>query len=95
MKIHKIDSKLLNRTEINVELPHIGRATLSNKEVKELLSKELKAEENLLVIRHIHGIYGREYSKVKALLYKDKESLERLERKPKIKKENGKEETKK
>ena len=86
--INKVESPLLHRTEVIALADHIGRKTLDYKEVKDSLVKELKVDEKLLVVKNIHGIFGKGYSKVKAYVYKDEDSLNKIEEKPKVKKEN-------
>ena len=49
MKIlEKNKSKLIDRTELLIEYPHIQKPTPTNKEIKKELSKELKTKEELI-----------------------------------------------
>ena len=52
MKILKKEkSKLIDRTEIEAEFPHIGKPTPSNNEIKKLIASELKAKEELIILK--------------------------------------------
>lgn len=89
--INQVESKLLNRVEIVAITNHAGKATVSNSEVKETLSKALKADAKMVIVKGVKGVYGKEESKVNAYLYNDKDSLIRLEGKDAYKEEKKEE----
>ncbi|MEM3851815.1 MAG: hypothetical protein QXP70_02320, partial [Methanomassiliicoccales archaeon] len=57
---------------------HQGSATPSRKEVREGLAKQLGSKE-LLIIRRMHSIYGRNETTVEARLYPEKKQAEIIE----------------
>ena len=80
MKIlHKEKSKLLERTEIKAEVSHTGKPTPNTNEIKKELSKELNADENLVVVKNIYTNFGQGSSKINAYLYDNTEELKRIE----------------
>ena len=88
--VKEIESILLNRKRIVVELDHDKKPTPKNEEVKKQISSFLKIPEELIAIRHIYTSYGSPNSKVIVHAYKTKEELEKIEfkkKKPKKKKE--------
>jgi ribosomal protein S24E len=88
MKIlQNIDSELLPRKELTVIIEHATKPTPSNKEVLEILSNNLKADKETIRIKHIYSTYGEGKSKVIAYIYKDKDSLFKIEKFSKKEKE--------
>jgi len=91
MKILKEDySKLLHQKIIKAEIPHIGKTTPSNEEIKKHLAKLTNANEELIVIKQIKTQFGLGHSIVKAYIYDSKEDLNNIE--PKISAKKPKEE---
>lgn len=78
---------LLKRKEILARLE--AEKTPSFEETKEALSKELKADKELIVIKKVDGGYGLKDFRVKAFIYASKEDREKTERKSKVKKIPG------
>lgn len=76
---------LLSRTEVKAELSFEG-ATPSNEELKKALATQLKADENLVVIKSIYTEFGIAKATATAYIYTDKKALESIEPKPKEKK---------
>ena len=88
MKIlNQVESKLLNRVEITAIVEHTEKPTVTNQFAKEELAKSLRVDPKMLIIKGIHGVFGKGDSKVEAYLYKDKETLITLEGKDAIKEE--------
>jgi ribosomal protein S24E len=83
---------LIDRTELSIEFQHTGKATPTNNEVKKEISKELKADENLIVIKNIITKFGEGTSLVKAFVYDTLEELKKLEKYEEPKAEEKKEE---
>ncbi|MFH1377070.1 MAG: hypothetical protein ABIH25_05535 [Candidatus Woesearchaeota archaeon] len=96
MKIlEKNQSELIARTEIIAEVEHTAKPTPSEETIKENLSKELKIEKDLIIIKHIFSKFGEGKSKIIAYTYKDKETLKRVEKKSKKQRKAEKEAAKK
>ena len=56
--ISKEKSNLIDRTELIAVFPHIGKPTPKTGEIKKAAATELKADENLVVIKEIYTQYG-------------------------------------
>ncbi|ENO11846.1 ribosomal protein S24E [Thermoplasmatales archaeon SCGC AB-539-C06] len=80
--IEKKENPLLARTKILAEIS-FEKATPSNDEVKKQIASEVKADENLVVVKNIYTQYGSTSAKVTAFVYNSKEDLEKIEPKPK------------
>ncbi len=76
---------LLNLTEVEARITFEG-ATPSKEVVHAALAKELKAKPELVIVREVATDYGNQSGKVQAMVYKDRKSLELLERASMIKK---------
>ena len=85
---NKVENQLLNRTEITGEVLHAGAATPKRIDVKKLLAAQLGADESLLTIRKVNTPFGAK-SKLTAMLYKDKATLEKFEPKYVIGRDTG------
>ena len=86
---------LLSRKDYTIELSYEG-ATPSKEETKKKLAEFLKHDTNLIVLKHIYPKFGERKVDILAYLYKDHESLKKIEEhKKKVKKEDGKEKGKK
>ena len=77
---------LLSRERVNVETTFQNMPTPKKDDIKKALSSFLKAEENLLSIRHIYTNFGESKAKIIANIYNNAANLELLEKK-KVKKE--------
>ncbi len=78
--------KLLNRKEISVDIDFSG-ITPKKDEIKKRLANSLKVDEELVVVKKIVQRYGGNKIKVFARVYKDKNSLDKIETIKKKKKE--------
>ncbi len=88
MKILKQDkSKLIDRTELLIEYPHIGKPTPSTNEIKKEVSKETKAKDELIIIKDIITKFGEGTSTIRAYIYNNLEELKKLEKYEEPKKE--------
>ncbi|MEM2282594.1 MAG: hypothetical protein QXH26_03500 [Candidatus Hadarchaeales archaeon] len=93
------ENPLLERREVEFRVSHAGAPTPRRVEVLDLLSKKLGVDPNLVVIRRISTLHGKNYSSGLAHLYKTMERLvsteprhllERGKKKKEEKKEEGK-----
>lgn len=75
----KKENILLSRTEILMEIKHQGSANPPYKAVKKEIANQLKADENLIVVKHIYPAFGEGKSSVIAYIYKDEASLKNIE----------------
>jgi len=76
--IEKKEHPLLSRTEIIAKDSYTG-ATPSRDSIKERLANTLKANKELLVIKHIYPEFGFGNAKIIAYLYFNKKDMERIE----------------
>jgi ribosomal protein S24E len=88
MKIIKQEkSNLLPRIDIVANVEHINKRTPSNEEVKKELSKLMKVDEELILIKHIYDGYGSGVSRIEAYAYNSKEDIALITKKGKKEKE--------
>ena len=81
MKVELLKEKetpLLKRKRANFMVDFAG-ATPSGVLLREFLGKQLKVDKNLIAIRHIYQRYGLPRAKVIVHVYKDFETLKKLE----------------
>ncbi|HEA84233.1 MAG TPA: hypothetical protein ENI03_03015 [Thermodesulfobacterium geofontis] len=76
--IEKKEHLLLSRTEIIAKDSYTG-ATPSRGSIKERLANTLKANKELLLIKHIYPEFGFGTAKIIAYLYSDKKNMEKIE----------------
>ena len=76
--IEKKEHPLLSRTEIIAKDSYTG-ATPSRNSIKDRLVNTLKANKELLVIKHIYPEFGFGNAKIIAYLYSNKKDMERIE----------------
>lgn len=76
--IEKKEHPLLSRTEIIAKDSYTG-ATPSRGSIKERLVNALKANKELLIIKHIYPEFGFSNAKIIAYLYSNKKDMERIE----------------
>jgi len=76
--IEKKEHLLLSRTEIIAKDSYTG-ATPSRGSIKERLTNALKANKELLIIKHIYPKFGFGTAKIIAYLYSNKKDMERIE----------------
>ena len=82
--IKKEHQKILSREDINASSD--DSITPSMESIKEELSKMLKKEKELIVVKNIMPQFGTQTSKILAYAYDSKEALEKFEPKKKEKK---------
>src|SRR3989344_9547051 len=85
--LSKTESPLLSRAELKAEIS-FEKATPKKEEIKKQVAAQLKAPENLIVIKSIETIYGTRTANILAYIYKDENSLKKIE--PKIKEKKAK-----
>jgi len=90
--IEKKEYLLLSRTEIIAKDSYTG-ATPSRGSIKERLTNTLKANKDLLIIKHIYPEFGFGTAKIIAYLYSNKKEMEKIEPKYAFKKEVSKKKT--
>ncbi|MCK4589975.1 MAG: hypothetical protein KAT77_06025 [Nanoarchaeota archaeon] len=88
--LEKKDNPLLHRLEIEAELTADG-PTPSNKDVAKEISKQTKADEKLIVIKHIYSRFGTNQADVLAYVYNNEDSMKEIEIIPEKKEEKPKE----
>ena len=88
--LNKKDNPLLHRLELEAELTATG-PTPSNKDVAKELSKQTKANENLIIIKHIYSRFGTNQSDVLAYIYNDEERMKEIEITKEVKEEKPEE----
>lgn len=86
------NSPLLNRERINIEASFPGEATPKKDSMKSSIAGFLKADENLMSVRHIYTRFGDNTAKVVVNLYSDVEGIKRFETKKEKKKPGAKKE---
>jgi len=80
--------ELLGREIIVMEM-HFDKAAPSNDEAKKKVASEAKVDESLVVVKRINVAYGSTKADVEACIYKDAETLKKIEPKPKEKKKKA------
>ena len=96
--VNEIKDELLNRRRLIYEIEHLKKATPKKDEVKKLITESLKIPENLISVRFIKSNFGSGTSKVSVYVYSDEKTFDDIEvikKKPKVKKDAKKTETKK
>lgn len=96
--ISQNDDKLLNRRRFIYEIEHLKQATPKKDEIRKLISQSLKVPENLISIRFMKSNFGNGTSRASAYVYDDEKmfnDIEIIKKKPKVKKDAKKTETKK
>ncbi len=80
IKIEKNEDKpLLARKEIAGSIMFEEKATPSNDTIRKAIAAELKVDEKVVIVKHIYTAYGASEAKVEAYVYKDEESLKKME----------------
>ncbi|MBD3312911.1 hypothetical protein GF345_00555 [Candidatus Woesearchaeota archaeon] len=85
------ETPLLSRKRITMMMDYKG-ATPSRLEFRDMVSKQLKAPEELVIIKHIYTRFGQNRAKIIANIYKDKKSMESIEQKYILEKHKAKKE---
>ena len=77
--IDRTENPLLGRVQVSFRIRHDGAATPGRKEVRELLSKELKAAKEGIVLDRLRSEFGKGSSVGYAKLYPTKAAAQQLE----------------
>ncbi|MBU0535478.1 MAG: hypothetical protein KKE20_00825 [Nanoarchaeota archaeon] len=89
------ETPLLSRNRVTCMVEYQG-ATPSRLEFRKMVAAQLKAPEDLIIIKHIYSRFGQTQAKVIVHVYKDKKDMEKIEEpyllKKHQKKASGKEE---
>ena len=100
--VKKKDNPLLSRKEIELETSFFGEATPKKEDIKKKIASVEKADEKLVVVKHVFNEFGAGKANVLAYVYTSEEELKKTELKKRGKKgakpaeeETPKEETKK
>jgi small subunit ribosomal protein S24e len=83
--ISKKEDKLTKKTVYEFEMDYKGQKTPDRKAVLEMAAKELRIESNLMVIKKIDNVYGKNLAKVTIHAYNNRQDLEKNEPKHLIK----------
>ncbi len=78
--LEKKQNTLLNRTEVEFELTHSNEQTPKRDVVRDMISKELKATKDTVVVERIRSEFGRGISIGYAKVYTSKEIAVKTER---------------
>jgi len=70
--IKKVDNKFLNRTELDLKIPHKNQPTPTREWLKSEIAKEFKAEMENIKIKYIFSQKNRDYSIAKVHIFSDK-----------------------
>ena len=62
-----------------------GNSTPSNDNVRKAIASELKADEKLVIVKHIYTSFGSSEASIEAYVYNTEEDLKRIEPKQKKK----------
>jgi ribosomal protein S24E len=93
--ISKKEDKLTKKIVYELEMDYKGQKTPDRKAVLEMVNKELRIEKNLMVIKKIDNVYGKNFAKVIIHAYNNRQDLEKNEPKYLIKRITFKDEEKK
>lgn len=72
------DTPLLSRKRVTCMIEYAA-ATPSRLEFKKIVAKQLKAPEELVIIKHIYTRFGQKKAKVIVHVYNDKKEMELIE----------------
>ena len=73
------EKQLLERKEVKRSLSFIGKATPSNAEIRKDIASQLKAAENLVIVKHVYTKFGSGEASVEAYVYDSESSLKKFE----------------
>ena len=85
--VERKEEPLLSRAMVKANI-EFDKSTPSYTETATLLASNLKADEKLIVIRHIYTYFGSKKAQVIAYLYSDESRKQAVE--PKVKEKNDK-----
>ena len=84
--LHKVHNVLLSRTELQIDLPY-QVTTPSVADVRKQIADKMKVGEDVVVVNKIGNRFGHKHAVVTACIYDSKEMHDKIEPKPKVKKE--------
>jgi len=84
---HKEEKPLLHREDVVVRVAYEG-ATPKRTELRDTIAHTLKATADMVIVRRISTIFGKQAAIVNASVYKEKKALEQFEPKH-MKKRHG------
>lgn len=87
------ENKLLRRLEVKGRLSFEG-AVPSNKVTKDALAAELKADKELVIVKHIYSRFSYQEAGVLAYVYENKEMMKKMEKMTKHLRKKAEEEKK-
>ena len=87
-KMSNFDNKLLKRHELIIHTKHDKNPSMI--EAMEIVSKEGKADKELIAVKSIRNKFGTNEFTIEAFVYHDQKQKARVEPKIKVKKEIGK-----
>ena len=76
--IKERETPLLSRTRITLKAEYEG-ATPSRLELKKLVADKIKADEKLVVLKHIYTRFGKNSAKIIAHIYQNEKDMQKLE----------------
>ena len=85
---NKKEEPLLSRTELKANVS-FDKSTPSYKDISSLIASKIKADEKLVVIKHVYTSFGNRNAEVIAFVYKDEDKRQFIE--PKLKEKKTKE----
>ena len=85
--VQKKDNPLLSRTEIEAEINFFKEPTPKKEDIKKKLASMEKANENVVIIKHIYSSFATGKADVLAYIYKSEDELKKIEPEKKEKKE--------
>jgi len=93
--VKKIEDKLTKKTVYELEMDYKGQKTPDRKSVLEMAAREINVDKNLMIIKKIDNVYGKESAKVIIHAYATKAEMEKNAPKHLIKRVTFKAEEKK
>lgn len=88
------DTPLLSRKRYTFDMTFKG-STPSRNDIRTAVAKQLKADEDLTIIKHVYTRYGAEKARVIAQVYNSVDEMKKIEESGTLKKHEKKEEPKK
>ncbi|MEM0379173.1 MAG: hypothetical protein QW038_00415 [Nanopusillaceae archaeon] len=77
--IERNENKILDRDEIYAIIEHKNEATPKREDIKKKIAAMIGADENLVVIKKILSFYNQQKSRVWVNVYRDRNSMIKLE----------------
>lgn len=86
--LNNVENKLYDRIEILAKIVHKNSSTPKRDEIRKEISARLNKDLNLIVVKKISTIFGKQESLVKVYIYNNKDVMMKIEPKY-ILKRNG------